>query len=305
MTYKAEEAPGMDFPDLDDIFDKIHEHDSALINRGKEDEEVKATKEKPPAAEKVQKATEASAESSEEPLQKEEKSKDSPKKDGVDYKSEYEKLQKTSRDTQKAFHENRKQLSAYKKAVEKLKADGGILDEEAAMLLDHTKFEDNAEDENILVKYGKVWDKEIEYMRKYSSMPQEIDQNVRAFQHFMQTASREEVEDALSELSSYEDDEVEITKQMLNIGKQYYDDIYGDIEESGSIRNLRDKFYKKEKELQESIDKLQRKYNKLKEKYEDHDESTSDYKMPSGSSNASLPKNKELDLTAFFDSLPF
>jgi prefoldin subunit 5 len=207
------------------------------------------------------------------------------------YKSELEKLQKSQKDTQKAFHENRKQLAAYKKAVEKLKSDGVLMDEEATMLLDHTRFEEGPEGEKpALIRYGDIWDKEIQYMRKYSNNPDEINQNVLAFQHLMQSAPYNEVEEILADLAEHEDDEVALTKRMLEIGRQYNDDIYADIHETGSIRNLKEKYAKKEKELQERLDKMERKYNKLKEKLEDYDTEPSDYGLPSGGSKGDIPE---------------
>jgi len=104
-------------------------------------------------------------------------------------------------------------------------------------------------------------------------------------------------------LSRYEDDEVEFTKQMLEFGRQYNEDIFADIHESGSIRNLKAKYYKKEKELQERLDKVEKKYNKLKEKYEDYNSEPSNYRLPSGGGNVSLPKNDKIDLASFYNSL--
>lgn len=219
----------------------------------------------------------------------------------VDYKAELEKLQKRVKDTQGSFHEDRKKLAAYKKAVEKMKQDGALLDEEATMLLDHTHFEDAPEEEPLFVKYGKVWDKELEYMKKYAPNPKEIDQHILAFQHLIQTSSPQEINDILSDLSHHEEDEVEFTRQMLEIGRQYNDDIYSDIHETGSIRNLKAKYIQKETELQKKIDKLEKHIDKLKEKYEDFNTEPSNYRLPSGSSYNDLPKEGSFDLRSVFE----
>lgn len=230
------------------------------------------------------------------------KAEDKPKKETAEYyKTELEKLQKSQKDTQKAFHENRKQLAAYRKAVEALKSEGTLMDEEATRLLDHTKFDDAGGDKPVLVRYGDIWDRELQYMRRYSSNPEEIEQHSLAFQHLMQSTSHEEATKILEELSDYEDNEVELTKRMLEIGRQYNEDIYGDIHEVGSIRKLKEKYSQKEKELQERLDKIERKYNKLKEKMEDYDSEPSNYGLPSGSIKGDLPK-KGFDIGSVFNS---
>lgn len=228
------------------------------------------------------------------------KPKEEAKTSDVDYKSELEKVQKTLKDTQRSFHEDRKKLAAYKKAVEKLKEEGRLLDEEATDLLDHTKFESEPEDESIIIKYGRIWDKELEYMKKYAPNPKDIDQHVLAFQHFMQSASPQEIRDTLEELAQYEEDEVEFTRQMLEIGRQYNDDIYADIHESGSIRNLKAKYSADKIEMQKEIDKWEKKYNKLKEKYEDYNPEPANLKLPSGAGNVDLPKDVTFDPSKIF-----
>lgn len=221
------------------------------------------------------------------------------KPDETDYKSEYEKLQKTVKDTQRSFHEDRKKLSAYKKAVEKLKEEGSLLDEEATMLLDHTKHEDAPQEDTAFVKYCRVWDKELEYMKKYSPEPEQIDQHILAFQHLIQSSPTAEVNDILSDLAQYEDDEVELTKQMLEIGRQYNDDIYSDIAESGSIRKLKAKYAEKETEMQRKIDKLQKQVDKLKSQYEDYDKEPPS-KLSSGMGNVALPSGATMEPSAIF-----
>jgi hypothetical protein len=223
----------------------------------------------------------------------------------IDYQKEIEKLNKTLKDTQRSFHEDRKKLSAYKKAVEKLKAEGTLLDEEANLLLDHTKFESEAENdtnEPTLNKYARIWDREIEYMRKYSANAEDINQSIYAFQHLIQSCSDKERQDIMDDLSQYEDNEVELTKQMIQMGRQYNDEIYSDINKAGGIRKLKSILYKREEELQKKVDKLQNQYDNLKKKYEDYD-SKPGGRIPSGSSNNNLQKqDATFDVSKIFAS---
>lgn len=221
-----------------------------------------------------------------------------------DYKSENENLQKTLKDTQKSFHEDRRKLSAYKRAVEKLKEEGTLLEEEANLLLDHTQYEEETHSsgsEPVLIKYGKIWDKELEYMRKYSSNAIDIDQSVIAFQHLLRSSSSEEVEDIFSDLAQYEDDEVELTKRMISYGDEYNNEIYSDIHEAGSIRKLKLKYQDKIDELEKELDKSNKKYNRLREKHQDYDSEPGNQRVSSGAGNVDHKKEVSFDIGAIFN----
>lgn len=286
---------------LDEAFKIIHEQD---------DELVPAIEEAPVKPEKHSKKEEKAAVKAlddEEQDDKEKPSdvkKEAPKKEDVDLKLAYEKLEKSARDTQKSFHENRKQLAAYKKAVEKFKEDGVLLEEEATLLLDHTRFEEPpSADENPLDRYIDVWNKELKYMRKYSKDSQEIDQSIRAFDHLMATSYEKDRQDIMDELSRYEDDEVELTNKMLEIGREYNNDIYSDIEDAGGLRNLKSSLNKKVVDLEKQLDNLQKKHDKLKLRHEDYDSDPVPLRPGTGSGNNNLPKSEKVDLGAFFDSV--
>jgi hypothetical protein len=260
---------------------------------------------KAPAKEPVQKVAATPVEEEEESELKEDSAEKKSENKSIDYKAEFEKLQKSVKDTQRSFHEDRKKLSAYKQAVEKLKADGSILDEEAQMLLDHTKFEEGSSNQEkpLLHKWYDIWDKELPYLKKYANDPKEIDQQIFAIQHFVQTATKAELDDMIKELSVYEDDEAEFTKKMLEFGRQYNLDIYSDISEAGSIRNLKSKYAEKEIEYQKKLDKLQAKYDKLKEKYEDYNtEPATRLSSSGGGENLGLQKKVTFDPATIFES---
>ncbi len=286
--------------DLHSIFNK--KNDVEPIEEEKIDEPVKKKEPiKEVKKEPVQKSNDDDEDEVEEPESiKEEK----PKDKSIDYKLENEKLQKTLKDTQKSFHEDRRKLSAYKRAVEKLKEEGSLLDDEANLLLDHTRHADESssnENEPVLVKYGKIWDKELEYMRKYSSNASDIDKSVIAFQHLIQSASSEEVEDVFADLSQYEDDEVELTKRMISYGREYNDDIYSDIHEAGSIRKLKSKYQERIDELQKELDKSHKKYNRLREKHQDYDSEPGNQRVSSGAGNIDPKKEATFDIGTIFN----
>jgi hypothetical protein len=223
----------------------------------------------------------------------EEKKQDQNKKQekSNNYEEEYQKLEKKLKDSQKWGNENNKKLVAYAKSVEKLKEDGILTDDEASSLLDHTKIESVQEEKPFILECAEIWDKEINYMRKYSSNSEDIDNYTKAFQAFMQSATQSELDEVLEEFKELKDDgdEVKFTKRMLEIGKEWYEDIYKDIFEVGSLKHLKQKYAEKETKLQNRIDKLEKTIEKYKKKYEDYTESN--LHLPSGNSASSPTEN--------------
>lgn len=228
---------------------------------------------------------------------------DNPKEKVPDYKIENERLQRTLRDTQKSFHEDRKKLSAYKKTVNKFIEDGVLTEDEAQVLLDHTQFEGEVvnESKTVIVRYGEVWDKEIKNMVKYNKKDApHIEQCIRAFQHMYDSSSLSEREDILDDLSNYEDDEVEFTNRMLALGSEYNDDVYSDLKDSGGIRNVKAKYQDKIDDLQKDLDKMTEKYNKLKKKHSDYDAEPANLRISSGAAYVGDTKNDSLDFGKMF-----
>jgi hemerythrin superfamily protein len=123
------------------------------------------------------------------------------------------------------------------------------------------------------MRYGKIWEQELDNIRKYSES-KDIDQNVRAFYHLLQNGSEKELEEVFSSLKSLENDSLSLTKKMLEIGKQYNEDVFKDVYEAGGIRELKKKYEQK-------IDKLKKDLLK----YENNEEysTSSSYKLPNGS----------------------
>lgn len=208
------------------------------------------------------------------------------KKPSIDYQAELEKAERRYKDSQKWGTEMRKKLSAYEKAIKQFTEAGSLTSEEAESLLDHTKFEDAPhEDESVYVKYAKVWDEGVERMREFSDDPKEIDKYVHAFQQLLRDSSPSEQEEIFGEFADIEDNKASMTRKMIKLGKDYYDEVFGEVYESGSIRNFKKKFADKEKEYNKKIDKLQKEIDKYKSKYEDYTETN---KLPNGGSDNSI-----------------
>ncbi len=302
----TEDTQPQDF-DLNDIFNRnsnvepvAEEKEEELPKKTKPVKEVKKEPAQEPDEDEQEETETEDVEAPEPNAKKEEK----PKEKSIDYQSENEKLQKTLKDTQKSFHEDRRKLAAYKRAVEKMKEDGTLLEDEANLLLDHTQYQDephSSGNDPVLVKYGKIWDKELEYMRKYSSNATDINKHVLAFQHLIQSASSDELEDIFYDLQQYEDDEVELTKRMISYGQQYNDEVYSDINEAGSIRKLKSKYQSELDNLKKELDKSIEKYNKLKKKHQDYDTEPANLRISSGAPHVSDDQGDSLDFGKLFN----
>lgn len=286
---------------MDEAFDK-----ESNPNKFSEQETVKPEKtEKPKESEKV----EESSQEEDEPIV-EKKEKPSDKKADTELKVAFEKLEKSHKDTQKAFHEDRKKLSAYNRAIKSFVEEGIISDDEAKILLDHVKFENGSDVERVenvpsnstdgFAKYANVIMKELEVMERYSSNPQEIKINTQAFQHLYDTSSWQEKESILDELSGFEDDPIELTKQMLLLGAQHNNEVYSEIHQYGGVKQLKEKYINEIETLKKELDKSKKQYNKLKEKYEDYNDPTP-VSTPGGSSSSGSSKSDAIDIDAALD----
>lgn len=225
-------------------------------------------------------------------------------KENFNHKAELEAAQKKLKDTQKWGNDAHRKLSNYHRKVQKLKEESVLTEEEAKDLLDYVEDQQETKREKTsLERWGEVWDKEIEYMRKYSSNPEETNRNVWAFQHFIQNAPKEEIREAFEQFEALEEekDEIAFTKKMLEIGKQWNEDIFNDIVEAGSLRNLKTHYSEKEKKLQNRLDKALKEIDKLKKKYEDYSENPQ-MGLPTGSSSNNHSQEHDFDLGRIFSS---
>lgn len=203
----------------------------------------------------------------------------------IDWKKENEKIQRDLKETQRWATETKKQISAYKKIVEKFKEEGSISEDEAQELLDHTKYEEMAQkDKPFLSKAGEVWDSEIENIRKYGEY-EDIDKHIHAFQHFIQNGTSEEIKDFYEEIVDLIDSNpVLFTKKMLQMGKTYHDEIFGELAQAGNLKNFKHQYEVKIDDYQKKVDKLEKEVLRLKERYEGYDE-TPNYRLPQGGGN--------------------
>jgi hypothetical protein len=283
---------------LDHAFDRIS-HPTKFV------ENIEPNLEKKVEVPEAEKSEEPSEDIDTQVVEKKEKSSD--KKSDLDHKVAYEKLEKSYKDTQKAFHEDRKKMSAYKRAIKSYVEEGILTDDDAQTLLDHVKFENIPDDEPTnsnssggLAKYSDAIKKELEVMTRYSSNPQEIEVNTQAFVHLFDNSSWEGKENILEELSGFEDDAIELTKHMLLLGARHNDEVYSEIHQVGGVKQLKEKYINEIETLKKELDKSKKQYDKLKEKYEDYNEPTS-VPIPGGSNAPSSSKSDAVDIDGALD----
>lgn len=230
-----------------------------------------------------------------------------PDEKASEYKLENERLQKTLKDTQKSFHEDRKKLSAYRRAIKSFVDDGTLTDDESKMLLDHVHFEggdDVPQTSNVgasgILKYKDAIQKELAMMERYHPNSKEIQLHTKAFQHLFDSSTWEEQQEIIDELSGFEDDSVELTKHMLLLGARHNDEVYSEISESGGVKNMKQKYNSKIESLQKELDKVNEKYNKLKKKHQDYDAEPANLRISSGAAYSGDTQDGSLDFGKIF-----
>lgn len=125
-----------------------------------------------------------------------------------------------------------------------------------------------------LGEFIKIADAELVNLKKYTDDPL-LDDKIFSFNHYIQNTDKETVDELMDTLSDLKDNPVALTKKLLSIGKEHYDNVYKDLKESGGLTGLLSKFKEKEEKLNKQIDRL----NKKLSQYEDYNKSS--YKIDS------------------------
>ncbi len=164
------------------------------------------------------------------------------------------------------------QLSRKMKVLEQKLAeyvDGGILTgSEAEDLQVHIEHEHPYEEEtghySTLSKYAKVWDSEIDNLRKYTD-DKEIDRKILAFQHLLKTATEAELNPLFEAFEQVQFDPVALTRAMLKAGEEYDQNVYKDLLDKGGLKNLTKHYQKALLDKQKQIDKLEKELLQFKD----------------------------------------
>jgi hypothetical protein len=184
-------------------------------------------------------------------------------------KQDRERQDKAFKETQKWGHGLRHQLSTFEQQVKAYMGEGVLTEEEGQKLLNTTAVEDETPfQESPLALYSKVWDEELENIRKYTQEA-DLDQHVLAFQHLLKNGDPQELEEAFSQFEEVKENPLALTRKMLDIGKHYNEEVYQALSQAGSLKAFKQQYETKLKQQQKKIDRLEKDLLKFKE--------TSDY----------------------------
>lgn len=257
------------FEEEDEVVDERIEEDSP--KKSSESKNIKELKEHDSEEGEVR-ASDKSDENDED-IEKEEVPQKEEKKKYTDWKAQAEKESKRLKETQKWANETKSQLSAYKRAVESMINEGVLLKDDGEALLDHLQYKeipDSALSER--EKASKIFKEEIENIRKYGNY-ENLDGHVKALDHLVENSTQEEIDDLFGDIKDLVDeDSVLFTKKILEVAANYYDEVYSDISNAGSLKNLKLEYQNELSKRDKIIDKLEKEMVKLKKRYEDYDD---------------------------------
>ena len=197
------------------------------------------------------------------------------------------KLQESFDETRKWGRDLSKKIHGFKRQVESYLQEGVLTEEEAQNLLKHASHPDTAEEEHPLFKYSKIWDQEVQNIKKYTR-DAAVDQNILAFQHLLKHADSDDLSALLEELAAVDKNPLELTHKMLQMGKDYHASTYGPLMEAGGMQNMLKTHRKETHKLQQQIDKLEAELVKLRRNLDDN---TAGYSLPDGGSFGDIPES--------------
>lgn len=188
-------------------------------------------------------------------------------------KSDLEKSQKLMKETQRWGHQNSMKVKEASKSVKSLIENGALSEEEARGILSVLQSEGNDEEEMPLsashhpfASLFQIANRELEHIRKYTD-DEHLQDKIEAFDFLLSVSPQEEAEDILETLADLENDPVKLTRKMLSLGQEAYQDSYKAIKEAGGIKNYLAFQNNEIEKLNKKIDKLEKKLSQ----YEDYD----------------------------------
>jgi len=189
-------------------------------------------------------------------------------------KEELQKTQKRLSENQQYGRQNAQKVKNALKITQTMVSEGLLTDEEAKGLMEtlqrdgeDTETEEyHKGDSHPFAPIFKMANTELENIRKYTD-DEFLQDKVDAFDYFLSVSSKEEIEEALEELTELMDNPVKLTKKMLSIGQKAYEESYKEIKEAGGFKHYLSKKSQEVEKLRKKIDKLEKKLAQ----YEDFD----------------------------------
>lgn len=178
---------------------------------------------------------------------------------------EITKLRKALNDSQKWGHTNNKRLKSVVKIVDSLKESGILNDDEFNSLNNLLSSESEPPEiegkEVNATPLKKMIDKAANRLQDLKSVYEDplFDKKIQAFDFLIQGMTEEERDNLSDELSEIGDNDFKLVKKMYQIGEEYYNENYKELDEAGGLKELLTAKNDEIKRLQRKIDKLERK----------------------------------------------
>ena len=235
-------------------------------------EEKRAPSRKLSLKKEEQEETETSQQLPPDPAEAEE---DKEPQEDSDLRKLREELEKTRKDlqTNRSYgRQNSQKVKTALKAVQNLIEEGSLSEEEAQGLLSSLQIDQEREEETPLLPAHpfapifKTVGAELEHLRKYTE-DEALEDKLTAFEYLIGTAPAEETEEILETLMDLIEEPVKLTREVIAIGTEAYENFYKEIRNAGGTVKYIDSLKKNQESLQKKIDKLTKKLSQ----YEDYD----------------------------------
>ena len=188
-------------------------------------------------------------------------------------KDELEEMRKRLHQNQRFGRQSSQKLKAASKGVQSLIESGTLTQEEAQDLLSVLHMETFDPPENLETPSShpfsplfQIANSELEHIRKYTE-DEHLQDKIEAFDFLLSVSSKQEIEDIFEALSDLQDDPVKLTRKMLALGQEAYQESYKDIKKAGGLKSYFSTQQEEIQKLQKKIDKLEKKLSQ----YEDYD----------------------------------
>lgn len=202
-----------------------------------------------------------------------------------------QKLEEELSRNKKWGHDLARKLKSYQQKLETYAEEGKLTLDEAKELYSETRHEMPQEEESLYERYARIWDCEIENIRKYAP-DENLDKHIMGFQAKMKTSSQEEINETFKAFQQ-EEDPVSLTRAMLKEGETYYNKVLSKIEPYGGVEGYITHMEKAIEKARSKVDTLKQEVIDLKS--EGYLTPSAGYSLPSHGDEGQYQKDMALD----------
>lgn len=212
--------------------------------------------------------------------------------------SDLEKFENEAKKAKSWANDLSRKLKNYERKIKNAIEEGVLDEEEGQEFLKEIVHESPKEEtytDNPFSRHIKIFDAEIENIIKYGQ-EKDVEQKIRSFNLLLQEGTLEELQEVYEQLEELAADPIAMTKKVLEIGKEHYENTYNEFYEAGSIKNLKKKYIEQINNYKKTIEKLEKQIVKYKEEHEGYVPASS-YKRPAGSALKDAEESEKFEST--------